>query len=114
MNDVKSDWVIEPGDPKGEKFGFTSEKFMGYISEEDHILWISAIISTQPGKGNFSSLVKLALNQGYIVKIPSPFPRMQAIAKHLKFKRTFEIFPEMDEEIEVWVKNPRGFGQSRP
>ena len=106
MDDIKPEWVIEPGDPKGEKFGFTQEDFLGYISEIENTIWISAIISKKPGRGNLSKLIKSALDQGYIVKIPAPFPHMQLIAKHLKFRKTIEEFPEVGESIEVWVKEP--------
>lgn len=102
----KPDFVCEPGDPRVKRFGWTKSKFRGYLSIEDNTIWISAVWSKQMGKGNYSRLVKNILKAGYTIKVPSPFPRMVEICKHLGFVRTVEHFPQMDEDIEVWVKVP--------
>lgn len=102
----KPDYVCEPGDPRVKKFGWTKSKFRGYIAIEGNTIWISAIWSKQIGKGNYSRLVKNILKAGYTIKVPTPFEKMEAICKHLGFTRTTELFPEMGETIDVWVKEP--------
>jgi len=112
MNEIKPvfgkkpGWVVEPGDPFGIEIGFTTDRFSGYLSRVGDVVWISAIFSLQPGKGNFSRLVNECLRRGYMVKIPNPFPHMQRIAAHLRFMQTYE-----DDSYyglsEVWVKDAK-------
>jgi len=104
MSDTKPSYVVEPGDPFGKEVGFTKARFMGYISKVDGVVWISAIISKKPGRGNFSQLVKAIEAKGYTVKVPTPFPHMVAILKHWGFRQTFEWAEEMGEDVEVWVR----------
>jgi len=99
----KPDYVCDPGDPRVKKFGWIKSKFQGYLSIEDNIIWISAIQSKQMGKGNYSRLVKKIHKAGFIIKVPSPFPRMESICQHLGFTKTEEFFPEIGETIKVYV-----------
>ena len=100
----KPDFVCEPGDPRVKKFGWTKLKFKGYISIFENTIWISSVWSNQRGKGHFSKLIKNIHKAGYEIKVPSPFPHMEEICKHLGFKRTQEFFPEAGEHIDVFVK----------
>jgi hypothetical protein len=99
----KPDYVCEPGDLRVKKFGWTKSKFQGYLSIEEKTIWISAIWSKQMGKGNYSRLIKNLHKAGFLIKVPSPFPRMREICKHLGFTRTTEYADQIEEEIEVWV-----------
>lgn len=99
----KPDFVCDPGDKRVKKYGWTRSKFKGYISIENQTIWISAIESIQKGKGNFSRLVRNLHKAGYEIKVPSPFPHMVLICKHLGFRGTTEYFPEMGEDIIVYV-----------
>jgi hypothetical protein len=100
---TKPDYVIEPSSPRGKKLGFVKTKFRGCLSEEGDTIWISAIESIFKGRGDFSKLVKRIHSLGYRIKVPSPFPRMEAICVHLGFLNTTELFPEMGERITVMV-----------
>jgi hypothetical protein len=104
----KPDFVCEPGDPRVKKFGWTKSKFKGYISIDDcgNTIWISAVMSKQPGKGNYSRLIKNLRKAGFTIKVPSPMPRMEEICKHMGFTKTVEHFPEAGEDIDVWVMEP--------
>jgi hypothetical protein len=99
----KPDFVCEPGDPRVKKFGWTKSKFRGYLSIIDHTIWISSVWSNRIGCGNYSRLVKNIHKAGYEIKVPSPFPRMEAICEHLGFKKTEELFEEIGETITVYV-----------
>ena len=101
----KPDFVCEPGDPRVRKFGWTKSKFRVYLSilPEEKTIFISAVWSINRGKGNFSKLVKNIQKAGYTIKVPSPFPNMESICKHLGFRRTLELFPEVGENILVMV-----------
>lgn len=103
----KPDFVCEPGDPRVKKFGWTKLKFRGYLSIEGNTIWISSIWSNNRGKGNFSRLVKNIRKAGYQIKVPSPFPHMEEICKHLGFTLTEEYFPEAGEWIKVYVKEAK-------
>ena len=99
----KPDFVCEPGDIRVKKFGWTKSKFRGYLSLDGKTIWVSSIWSHQKGRGNFSRLVKNIRKAGFTIKVPSPFPRMEAICQHLGFTRTVEYFPESGEDIDVYV-----------
>ena len=99
----KPSFVIEPSSERGKRFGFTKTKFRGYLSDDGDTIWISAIESIFKGRGDFSKLVKRIHSLGYQIKVPSPFPKMEAICEHLGFRRTEELFPEAGEHILVMV-----------
>jgi hypothetical protein len=104
---VNPEYMILPGDARGLLLGFTEDKFIGYISlMPGNEIYISAIWSVHPGKGNFKDLVNSILSDGYTVKIPNPFPNMQEIAAHLGFTFTYEEDEMTGELVEVWVKKP--------
>lgn len=103
VHGTKPAWVVEPGDPFGAEIGFTPDKFSGYLSKVGETIWVSAILSASPHKGNFSRLVHECLHRGYVVKIPNPFPNMQRIAAHLGFTQTYEDDPYFGI-TEVWIK----------
>ena len=99
----KPDFVCEPGDPRVKKFGWQKTKFCGYLSIQDKTIWISSVWSLNPGKGNLSRLVRNMHNAGYDIKVPGPFPKMEAICNHLGMIKTAEFFPEMGEDITIYV-----------
>jgi len=99
----KPDFVIEPSSVRGKRFGFTKTKFRGYLSEDGDTIWISAIESIFKERGDFSKLVKRIRSLGYTIKVPNPFPRMETVCEHLKFRKTTEPFPELGEDITVMV-----------
>jgi hypothetical protein len=104
----KPDWVCEPGDKRVKQFGWTKSKFQGYISIDDcgNTIWISAVMSKQPGKGNYSRLIKNLHKAGFLIKVPAPFPNMVEICKHLGFTETKDYWDRVGEEISVWVMEP--------
>jgi len=103
----KPDFVCEPGDPRVSEYGWTADKFRGYLSIEDKTIWVSTAYSLQKGKGNYSKLIRNLHQAGYQIKVPSQFPRMIQICKHLGFTETTELFPEAGESIIVYVMDPK-------
>ena len=99
----KPDFVCSSGDLRVKKYGWTKSKFRGYLSIDGKTIWVSSIWSNDMGKGNYSRLVRNLHKAGFEIKVPSPFPRMEAICQHLGFSKTEELFPEMGEMIDVWV-----------
>ena len=87
----------------GKQLGFTSDKFDGWLWCKDGFIWISYIRALTPGNGDFSKLVKSILDHEYGVKVPTPFPRMEAILQHLGFEHTRELFENFEEMGDVWV-----------
>jgi len=82
--------------------------FDGYLSEERDGVWISAITSICPLKGNFSKLIKELKRKYNWIKIPTPSNQMREIAEHLGFIEKKEYFGEpFNETAEVmfWSKN---------
>jgi hypothetical protein len=102
----KPDFVCDPGDPRVEKYGWTGSNFRGYLSMMDQTIWISAVYSLNPKKGNLSRLIRSIHAAGYQIKVPSPFPHMVQICEHLGFRETIEHFPEAEEDIIVYVLEP--------
>lgn len=99
--DVDSEW--------GNKLGFTSDKFMGYLFHVGGYITISFIESKVPGQGNLSKLFDRIQELGLGIRVPTPFPLMEHIVKKKGFKMTMVPFaPEhgINELVDVWVKEP--------
>lgn len=71
--------IIEPGSKVGIKIGFTKSNFDGYLFKQDDAIWISAIISKNPGKGNLRKLFDMIESLGYELIVPTPSVRMAFI-----------------------------------
>jgi len=101
-----SDGMVKIDSVFARKLGFTGDKFheSSYLWKRGNYIYISFIISKQPGRGNFSNLVKRILALGYGVKVPTPSAAMRRILQHLKFRRSVEYWAEVREYVEVWVK----------
>ncbi len=87
------------------RWGFTSDRFYGHLRRRRNSVYIWLVLSKDPGKGNFSSLVQSILDDGYTIKIPTPIGRMNEIVRARGFVPTLEFDPE-GEVFEVWVKEP--------
>jgi len=107
MQDVIPEGRILPDSETGRVLGFTSDKFSGYLWKHGKYVYISFIISKQPSKGHFKQLVDRILELGYGVKIPTPLGIMESIVRKWGFRKTWEYVEEVDEEVEVWVKDPK-------
>lgn len=94
----------DPGEPgftvfePGELSYFPTERFDGYLSAQPGRMWISAIISLQPGQGHLSTLMNDIWAAGYEIAVPNPFPHMEAILKAKGFTL------EDGHPCDVWVK----------
>ena len=92
--------------PFAKELGFTSDKFDGWLGENNGYIYISFIESHQPGEGHLSELFENILKQGYGIKVPTPSAHMKAIIEKKGFKPTEEPFaPEANilDPCEVWV-----------
>ena len=98
----KPDYVCYPGDARVRKYGWRKNKCSGYISLIEDTVWLSAVLSKHDGHGNLSRLIR-NLHKKHRIKVPGPFPRMEAICEHLGFRKTTEEFPEVGEPITVYV-----------
>ena len=97
-----TDGIIEINSERGKQFRFTDDKFAldSYLWKKGDSILISFIVSQNPGKGDFSRLVKLIFEKGFIVNVPTPFAHMRNILKKWGFQITF------DDGCEMWVKGP--------
>ena len=78
-------------------WGFTAEAFKGsYLWREGPVIWLSMIMAQHPGRGDFSRLVKAIRQDGFVVKVPTPFPQMQAICQRWGFTA------HREGAVEVW------------
>lgn len=104
-------YCIDLDTPEAHEIGFTSDKFDGYLWKGDHHITISVITSRHPGQGNLSRLFDAIQAKGLGIRVPNPFPRMEAICKKKGFIKTQEPFaPEhgIHDLIDVWVLNNGG------
>lgn len=76
--------TIEAGD---NEFGFSPDKFEGYLTKQGKFMWISFIMSKQPKKGNLKVLFDKIESLGYTIIVPTPSNRMMEICK----KRGMEL-----------------------
>lgn len=97
------DGVIDTDSAAGKELGFTSDLFEGWLWKNGQTIYISFIISNDPGKGNLSRLFDAIEQRGFKIAVPTPFDRMQAILKRKGFLPSYEYDGE-GEDIEVWRK----------
>ena len=97
--------LIELDMDRAETFGFTSDKFDGWLWLKDGYVYISFIISLKPNQGNLAGLFSQISSLGYGIKVPTPFAKMKAILTTHAFHKTKEYSNEMHDDVEVWVKN---------
>jgi len=104
---MRADGIIELDSPFARQLGFTGDKFDGYLWKEGNYIYISAVISKKPKKGNLKRLFRRIQELGYGIKVPTPLGVMRVIVKKYGFKRTVEFFRianRIEEPVEVWVK----------
>ena len=68
---------------RAKEFGFTSDKFEGWLWRQGDIVSISFIISKQPGRGNFLHMMRTIMGKGYTIHVPTPSARMRMICEKL-------------------------------
>jgi excisionase family DNA binding protein len=98
---------ILPDSSFAQEIGFTSDKFDGYLWQEDERVIISMIVSLDMGKGNLSRLFKAIEAKGYQVAVSTPLGRMQQIITRKGFRPHMEPFiidGELIDMVEVWMK----------
>ena len=91
----------------GKELTFTSERFdpRSYLCRVDGTVYVSHIHTTEMGKGYFGQLVRSIWDKGLIVKVPSPYQRMEKILRHYGARPTIEFDLRMGP-CEVWILPP--------
>lgn len=102
--DTMPDGIIELDSERGQAIGFTSDRFDGYLWKTGRYVTVSFIVSL--ATGNFRQLAESILAQGFGVKIPTPLGRMQKIVRDAGYVQRDETWEELDERVEMWVKEP--------
>lgn len=98
------DGIIHLDTDRGKQFGFTSDKFYGWLWKRGNYIIISFIESLYEGQGNLSALFNNILGKNYGIKVPTPFARMEKILKLKGFRQTYEYSKTFGESVEIWVK----------
>ncbi len=101
---LEYDGIVELDTPIAQELGFISDLFDGYLWLHPGEIYISFIESVKPGQGNLSRLLDRCWELGLTIKVPTPFPHMEAILKHKGFKHTTEWVEAANAPCEVWVK----------
>ncbi len=104
---IDENCAVFPGEPGTAIINFTKDRFTddSYLWRNGEEVWISFIVSKEPGKGHFSELVEALEANGLNVLIPTPLGKMSAILAHWGFSlqpRNIE-----GEFVEVWER-PNG------
>lgn len=92
--------IIKLDSEFGEKIGFTSDKYDGYLWKRDNVIIISLIISRK--KGNFRKLIELIKGFGYTIDIPNPLGYMQKIVEKNGYKKRVEYNEDLGGNVEIW------------
>lgn len=101
---MKQSYMIELDTEEAKKYGFTSDKFDGYLWRDGQRILVSFIMSIREGAGNLSSLFSAIERDGLNVAVPTPFPRMQLILMRKGFAPHVER-DEMGNSVMVWEKS---------
>ena len=97
-----ADGIIQPDSARGELFGFTHDKFFGWLWKDGDTISISCIESLDPGKGNFRQLVSRIREMGFKVEIPTPLGRMEQIVEKNGYAKSLKVDSIMGK-VEVWM-----------
>lgn len=97
------DGRIDLDSDSAKEFGFTSDKFGGYLWKKEDTITISFIISYQLEKGNFSKLLK-TIGKNFSIEIPTPSVRMKAILEKKGFIEKVVFDEDQNAEVELMVK----------
>ena len=97
------DGIIELDTDRAALFGFTSDRFDGYLWKEGDYIIVSFIVSLE--RGNFKQLVQAIQDNGYGVKIPTPMGRMQSIVRKAGYRQT-EVVDAVSGLVEIWTLDP--------
>lgn len=81
----------------GQLLGFTDDKFNGYLYKKGNEIWLSAVMSLDEGKGNFSTLLNNIEKNGFEIVVPLPLKKMQEIIKRKGFEPEDE-----NEPLTIW------------
>jgi hypothetical protein len=102
------DGIIELGTKRAKEIGFTSDKFWGYLWQEDGTIIISFIESLHPGQGDFKRFCQGILAKGMAVEIPTPLGRMESIVRKAGYRHFTRPFhpPDIMDPVNVWRKEP--------
>lgn len=77
---------VYPSSDEGREIGFTSNKFSGYLwNNEDGTIIISLIISHHEGRGNVRRLLDILSSKFHTIVIPVASARMKYIANKYGF-----------------------------
>lgn len=77
--------IIVPDSAFGNKIGFTSAKFSGYLWWEGDRILISLIETRRQGRGDLSRLMDAIEGAGYRIAVPTPSDRMRDILAYKGF-----------------------------
>lgn len=104
--------MIELGDDAANILGFTDGLFDGYLWCKDGAIYISFIESKEQRKGHVRRLMDTITAFGFMVKVPTPFARMEAICKREGFRHATE--ETLDGDVyDCWVRPPFPINMNR-
>ena len=92
---------IEP--TQDNQYGFTPDRFDGWLWGKGDRILISFVESKHPGKGHFSELIRKIEESGKCVSVPTPLGKMIPILKAWGFVPHFELDPVFTD-VEVWER----------
>jgi len=74
----------------GQHLGFTKEDFErgSYLWRSGKEIFVSFIVTTRPGTGQFSRLIRRIRELDYIPVVPTPLGKMEAILRRWGWKCT--------------------------
>lgn len=105
---INEGYEVNAGTRLADVFGFTQEKFYGWMEVlEDGRLYLYYISSREPCRGHTTTLIKYWLGLGLDVRVVRPCDEMQRILTRLGFVEDFEDLPhryKVEGQINVWRK----------
>lgn len=107
-NSRYSNGRIDPDSPWGKEFGFTSDKFDGWLWKERGWIIVSFIECKEPGCGHFKKLIRSIKDFCFDVAVPTPMPQMEAILKKWDWHPNYISDPTFGT-VEIWSEKDKIF-----
>lgn len=109
QNELDKGQIVNLEDPFADEVGFTRDRFDGYLWRIGQVVYISLVVSKQPGEGHLSALFEALSSRGYTVRVPTPLAKMEAILRGKGFEEKREWWEEIEDYGTVWEKPPPCF-----
>lgn len=100
------DGIIDLDTKRAAQFGFTRDKFNGYLWKTGNAIRVCLIVSQHRGRGDFRRLVEAIHANGFICEVVNPLAQMERIVRKNGYALRFETDGTFGEPVAIYSLAP--------